>query len=110
MPKITFNAFSFLQRKLKEKGIPCSNEIMTIESGTSAKDLISMVGLKPDEVEVIFINGKVGSGNTILKDNDRVALIPPGTPGPYRVLFGFIRQNKESTPRGGGIEFTPKRG
>jgi len=94
MPQITFNAFSFLGQKLKEKGIPCSNELMTVESGTSSKDLISMLGLSPDEVEVVFINGRVSSKNFILNDKDRVALIPPGTPGPYRVLFGFIRQNK----------------
>ena len=29
------------------------------------------------------------SFDTIIQDNDRVALIPPGTPGPYRVLLGF---------------------
>ncbi|MBT3388245.1 MAG: thiamine biosynthesis protein ThiS [Desulfobacula sp.] len=94
MPKITFNAFSFLGQKLKEKGIPCSNELMTVESGTKARELISMLGLSPDEVEVVFINGRVGSRDAVLKDKDRVALIPPGTPGPYRVLLGFISQNK----------------
>ena len=95
MPQILFNAFSFLRQKLQEKKIPCSNEIMTVQSGTKARDLISKLGLAQEEVEVVFINGKVSSRNLILNDNDRVALVPPGTPGPYRVLFGFIRQNKE---------------
>ncbi len=95
MPVITFNAFSFLQEKLKEKKIPCSNVSMTIEPGTCAEDLIRQVHLAPDEVEAVFINGKVSSFDTIFQDNDRVAFIPPGTPGPYRVLLGFVNKKRK---------------
>ena len=93
MPVITFNAFSFLQKKLKEKQIGYSNVTMTLKQGFRAKDLIRQVQLEPEEVEVVFINGKVASIDTIIKNNDRVALIPPGTPGPYRVLLGFKNKN-----------------
>jgi len=89
MPTITFNAFSFLQKKLKEKSIACSNVQLDIEPGTSAADVIRQVQLETDEVEVVFVNGKVAPFDTILKDRDRLALVPPGTPGPYRVLLGF---------------------
>lgn len=89
MPCITFNAFSFLQKKLKENQIAFSNVTMTVEKGICAKDLIRQVQLQPADVEVVFINGKVAAFDTILQDNDRVALVPPGTPGPYRVLLGF---------------------
>ena len=89
MPVITFNAFSFLQKKLREKDIEYSNAAMTIEAGTRAKDLVKLVQLKPEEVEVVFINGKVAPFDTIIQDKDRVALVPHGTPGPYRVLLGF---------------------
>ena len=89
MPVITFNAFSFLQKKLKKKHIDYSNVTMTLKPGTSAKDLILQVQLAPEDVEVVFINGKVAPVDTIILDKDRVALIPPGTPGPYRVLLGF---------------------
>lgn len=92
MPVITFNAFSFLQKKLKEKQIQYSNVSMTLNQGVSAKDLIRLVQLSPEEVEVVFVNGKVAKMDTILQDKDRVALIPPGTPGPYRVLLGFKNQ------------------
>ena len=95
MPVITFNAFSFLQKKLKEKGIPSSNVSLHIEPKTSAEDLIRQVSLSPEEVEAVFINGKVSMFDTILKDNDRVALIPPGTPGPYRVLLGFVNKKRK---------------
>ncbi len=94
MPVIKFNAFSFLQTKLKEKHIQYSNVTMTVDKGTRAIDLLKKVELKREDVEVVFINGKVSPFDTILKENDRVALIPPGTPGPYRVMLGF--KNKKN--------------
>jgi len=89
MPEITFNAFSFLQKKLREKKVPFSNVTMEIETGCTAKDLLLKVQLTEKDVEVVFINGKVSPLKTVLKDNDRVAFVPHGTPGPYRVLLGF---------------------
>ncbi|MCG8642226.1 MAG: MoaD/ThiS family protein [Desulfobacterales bacterium] len=96
MPVITFNAFSFLQKKLKKKSIPFSNVQMKISPGTTARDVINTVELSPDEVEAVFINGKVGPFETVLNDGDRLALVPPGTPGPYRVLLGFKNKKKPS--------------
>jgi len=89
MIEITFNAFSFLQKKLKTKQIEYSNVKMTIKEGISAMDLICQVQLSREDVEVVFINGKVAPLDTIIQNNDRVALVPHGTPGPYRVLLGF---------------------
>lgn len=89
MPIITFNAFSFLQKKLKRRNIEFSDAKMTLSEGSTAKDLIYHVNLTAEEVEAVFINGKVVPMDTIISDNDRVALVPPGTPGPYRVLLGF---------------------
>ncbi len=68
---------------------------MTIGPEISAEDLIRQVHLASEEVEAVFINGKVSSFDTILQDNDRVALIPPGTPGPYRVLLGFVNKKRK---------------
>ena len=93
MPLITFNAYSFLQKKLREKQVAFSDATMTVKQGTRVKDLIHQVQLLPEDVEVVFINGKVAPLDTILQNNDRVTLLPPGTPGPYRVLLGF--KNKE---------------
>ena len=93
MSVITFNAFSFLQKKLREKNIEYSNATINLAPDTSVLDLIKKVQLIPDDVEVVFINGKVVPFDTIIKDKDRVALLPPGTPGPYRVLLGFKNKN-----------------
>ncbi len=89
MPEITFNAFSFLQKKLKAKQIEYSNVTMTVTPGSCAKDVIHQVQLTLEDVEVVFINGKVASFDSIIHNKDRVALVPHGTPGPYRVLLGF---------------------
>jgi molybdopterin converting factor small subunit len=94
MPTITFNAFSFLQKKLKEKNIEFANVKLEIASGSNARDLLSQMGLTNEDVEVVFINGKVSPFDTIINDGDRVAFVPPGTPGPYRVFLGF--KNKKN--------------
>lgn len=89
MPEITFNAFSFLQKKLKAANIPFSNAKLSIKSGQTARDLLAQVCLSDKDVEVVFLNGKVVPLDSELHDNDRVAFVPHGTPGPYRVLLGF---------------------
>ncbi|MCF8045159.1 MAG: MoaD/ThiS family protein [Desulfarculaceae bacterium] len=91
MITVTFNAFSFLQKKLLQKGIECRNRELVLETGTCASDLIEQMALGAEEVEAVFINGKVVSRETVLRHQDRVALVPPGTPGPYRVFLGFIK-------------------
>ena len=42
-----------------------------------------------EDVEAVFVNGRVKPLSTVLSDQDRVAFVPHGTPGPYRVLLGF---------------------
>ncbi|MBA3009509.1 MAG: MoaD/ThiS family protein [Proteobacteria bacterium] len=89
MATITFNAFSFLQKKLKAKNMQYVNAQLSIGPGTTARKLIHQMQLTEQEVEVVMINGKAGCLDTILENQDRVAFVPHGTPGPYRVLLGF---------------------
>ncbi|MDT8378353.1 MAG: MoaD/ThiS family protein [Desulfotignum sp.] len=89
MPTITFNAFSFLQKKLAQKNLPYTNVSLSISKGTTAEMLMHQMQLTHEDVEVVFVNGRVQPLSTVLKDQDRVAFVPHGTPGPYRVLLGF---------------------
>ncbi len=91
MISIKFNAFSFLQAKLKSKNIDYSNADFELPDQISAEELILKLGLELEDVEAVFVNNKVVSMDTILQKNDRVALVPPGTPGPYRVLLGMVK-------------------
>ncbi|MFO7750970.1 MAG: MoaD/ThiS family protein [Desulfobacteraceae bacterium] len=94
MITITFNAFSFLQKKLAGKNIPHSEAAMEIPEATSPAALIDRLGLARDEVEGVFVNGRIVSFDVIIQDGDRVALLPPGTPGPYRVMLGIVQKNR----------------
>jgi len=86
---ITFNAFSFARKELKSRDIECVNVPREIDEGMSAQGFIDELGLSKRFVEAVFINGKVMPKKTILKDGDRVALLPPGTPGSYRLILGI---------------------
>jgi molybdopterin converting factor small subunit len=87
MPRIIFSALSFLRKPLQEKGIGCCEAAMSIADGATPDDLLAHLGLAREAVEAVFINGRAGDFETPLKDGDRVALLPPGTPGPHRMLL-----------------------
>ena len=86
---ITFNAFTFLRSKLASKGLGYSNVRLEVPDGISVADLVTHLGLAQEDVEAAFVNGRVLAKDTVLQNDDRVGLVPPGTPGPYRVLLGI---------------------
>ncbi len=45
--------------------------------GESAAELMARLGIPPDKVKVIMINGLAAGPDTILADGDRVGLFPP---------------------------------
>jgi sulfur carrier protein ThiS len=61
-----------------------------LDGDTSGTELLATLDIDPERVEVIFVNGRaMPCAAAIVKPGDRVALVPPGTPGPYRMLLGF---------------------
>ena len=94
MISIIFNAFSFLQPKLKKKSIKYTNAKLELPDGTTPRGLMKKLGLSEEEVEAVFVNNKVVPVDSPLHNNDRVAFVPPGTPGPYRVLLGIVKPKK----------------
>ncbi|MFH1153250.1 MAG: MoaD/ThiS family protein [Pseudomonadota bacterium] len=103
MTTILFNAFSFLQKKFRDKGLAYSNVTLSISRGTTPRDLLEQFKLDPSEVEAVFVNGSIVPFHTPLHEGDRVAFIPPGTPGPYRVHLGMVKQKNraDQTPVSG---------
>jgi molybdopterin converting factor small subunit len=69
--------------------------IMDIEEPITGADLAKKLEITRDAIEVIIVNGTVQALNHSIQPGDRVAFVPPGTPGPYRVLLGFIYKNKD---------------
>ena len=89
MITIAFNAFLALRSALDRVGVACPQAGLTVPEGTTVVDLIRRVRLAPADVEAAFVNSRVVPKDTPLKDGDRVALVPPGTPGPHRYLLGI---------------------
>jgi sulfur carrier protein ThiS len=90
MGNVLFNAFSFLQKKLKAQDIPCVNVVLDLKDGQRVKDILDGLGITPQDIEGVFVNGKIAPLDTPLHDGDRIAALPPGTPGPYRLLLGLV--------------------
>lgn len=86
---IILNAFSFLREKMVQKGFSYLNAQVELPAGISVKELIDFIGLEQQDAEAVFVNHTVVPKETILHEGDRVALVPPGTPGSYRLMLGM---------------------
>ena len=65
-------------------------KVVAVSGEITGAQLLAMLDLAEDMVEVIFVNGKAHTpALAVVTGGDRVALAPPGVPGPYRVLLGF---------------------
>lgn len=52
--------------------------------------LLSALDIDASNVEVMFVNRKAFALDcAVIRPGDRVALVPPGVPGPHRFLLGF---------------------
>lgn len=59
------------------KYLPDNETTYQVEQGTTAGDLIKLLGIPEDLVKLIFINNIRRKRDTILKDKDRVGMFPP---------------------------------
>lgn len=81
--------FMFLVDICKERNWSTLMKI-EIDDEISGLKLLEMLDIPVERVEVLLVNGKaVWPSDARIHPGDRVALLPPGTPGPYRVLLGF---------------------
>ena len=89
---IELRVFMGLVDVFKERNWPIPM-VVRIENGLTGSELMTILNIPAERVEIIFINGKVFLPvDATINPGDRVALVPPGTPGPYRVMLGFIRK------------------
>lgn len=86
---IELRAFMGLAELFRQRGwsVPLP---VRVHPGTTGPELLRQLDIAPEQVEVVFVNGKAVSPDlAVMSGGDRVALAPPGVPGPYRVLLGF---------------------
>ncbi|WP_208294619.1 MoaD/ThiS family protein [Nitratidesulfovibrio liaohensis] len=86
---IELRAFMGLAELFRTRGWPVPLPVR-VHPGTTGPELLRQLDIAPEQVEVVFVNGKAVSPDlAVVSGGDRVALAPPGVPGPYRVLLGF---------------------
>ncbi len=91
---IEIRAFGHLAGMFRKKRRPAPL-LLDFEEPITGAALAEKLEIPRGEIEVIIVNGFVQSLNYSIQPGDRVAFVPWGTPGPYRVLLGFIYKNKE---------------
>lgn len=69
---------------------------LEIDQPLSGLELSQKLEINRDDIEVIFVNGFVQQVDYILHPGDRVAFLPPGCPGPYRIALGFYGKNQDN--------------
>lgn len=86
---IELRAFMGLSDLFRERGWGFPLHV-DVKDGMSGDALLAQLQIPEESVEVIFVNGKASKpAQAVVNPGDRVALAPPGVPGPYRVLLGF---------------------
>jgi len=95
MNQVEVRCFGTLMKIFKDRGWPFPLKVDLPPHGITAADLAAMLGIPADGVEAVFINGRVQGLDSRVTPGDRVAFVPPGTPGPYRLLLGFTAGRTE---------------
>lgn len=62
----------------------------------TGRALAERLNIPVEEIEVIFINGFVQDLHAMIHSGDRIAFLPPGCPGPYRIALGFYDKNQNN--------------
>ena len=92
---ISIRVFGFLRRHMDEQGLSYAFDKDIDPKGETAHDIAMELHIPPEEIEGVFLNGGVKNIYDSVFPGDRVAFLPYGTPGPYRVFLGMARENVE---------------
>ncbi|SDE42438.1 thiamine S protein [Sporomusa acidovorans] len=90
---IEVRGFLHLYKYFKDRNWP-SPLIIDLEGPTTGTGLAEKLEIPLEEIEIIFVNGFAQSLDYPIHAGDRVAFVPPGCPGPYRMALGFYSKNQ----------------
>ncbi|WP_066639537.1 thiamine S protein [Desulfolucanica intricata] len=89
--EVEVRGFSYLKKIFDQRNWPFPVYIKLTDE-CSAVELAKMMDLPLEKIEAVFINGLAKPlEDGWVKPGDRVAFVPPGTPGPYRALLGLTK-------------------
>jgi len=52
-------------------------EVWELPEGTKVIDVLNRLGIKPEEVAILLVNGMNAESEYVLKDGDYISLFPP---------------------------------
>ncbi|MBW2569010.1 MAG: MoaD/ThiS family protein [Deltaproteobacteria bacterium] len=96
---VSIRVFGFLRHYMDEQGLLYAFNKDIDAKGETAYDIAVELHIPPEEIEGVFVNGSVKNIYDFVFASDRVAFLPYGTPGPYRVFLGMARENIERARR-----------
>jgi len=96
---INIRIFGFLRRYMDAQGLTYAFNKEINPKGDTAYNIATSLNIPPEEIEAVFLNGSVKNIYDHVFPGDRLAFIPHGTPGPYRVFLGMVRENAERKHR-----------
>lgn len=99
VPMVTVRFFGQFHNFIKKKTGNTYLEVIVPENGKIAFEIAKDIGLPIEKTEAVFRNGIINNLYDKVFPGDRIAFVPYGTPGPYRVFLGMIRENKERERR-----------
>ncbi|HOV79763.1 MAG TPA: MoaD/ThiS family protein [Bacillota bacterium] len=88
---VEVRGFGCLMKLFEERKWPFPLKVH-LDKKISGAELAKKLDIPLDQIEIVFVNGRARTLEQTVKPGDRVAFVPPGTPGPYRVLLGFVRK------------------
>jgi molybdopterin converting factor small subunit len=88
---VNIRLFGFLRSFMKERGLPDRFDETVPPEGKSGLEVAAELGLPKEKIEAVFRNGLIQQLDAKIYPGDRVAFVPSGTPGPYRVLLGMVK-------------------
>jgi len=97
---IEIRVFGALRKHLDRQGLPYLIKKEIGSNTMTPMDIAGEFNIPPDEIEAVFVNGRVSDRNTALSPGDRIGLLPYGTPGPYRVFLGIVNEGLKKGDKG----------
>lgn len=71
--------------------------ILELQEPITGLELAEKLEVPLNEIEIVFINGHAQAINELIRPGDRVAFVPPGCPGPYRLHLGFYNKHQNNS-------------
>lgn len=98
--QIELIAFMGLRTLFSERGWPIPY-FMELPKDMTGEELLGFLSIESAKVESLIVNrSAIAVEDAVIHPGDRVALVPPGVPGPHRLLLGIHGQTKPAQPFG----------